>query len=318
MTSPRARLVCAFPRSGLPLLIGAIALVASGCEDLIDVESEDQRIAVGSTTGPVCPDAATNAGSAEVIATVFASDGTLVSGIEVSFETSRGMLSSSTATSNSSGQASVTVTGSRTADLEPVVVTGFHPDGEMDDVSIPWPLTPALCVSVSPFVDPSMGSPPGCFVSGNSIVLEVGQKVDIVTSVLLPCNISRIMLSLDYDPASIEFDSSMKGGTLEVGPPPDMDVQETDFSVIVDEMTGRVDVDYRQVGPPLLGTNVANAPYLVLTFTALAPTPVVDGVNIGAGVEIASYQLFDDDGVSYPLTSDDPLPPFVIVAEPPP
>ena len=314
MTSIGARPVR--PTLRWPALVAALSLVlaAPGCDDLIEVDPEDQRIAVGSTSTTVCPDAMSNDGSANVIATVFATDGVRVSGVDVTFATSRGSLSADKVTSDERGLAQVQVMGSRTPDLEPIVVTGIHPSGEMNSQSIAWPLAPRMCLAAAPFTDPMAGNPPGCFGSGNTLITEVGQQFDVVTSVILPCNISRLTLSLEYDDAYVQFDAARKGGTLEIAP--DGGTEQTTV-LNASSVPGRIDVDYFQTAPPVpLGTNVPADPYLVLTFTAIAATPEVEGVNQGAGFAVADHSLSDDDGLVYPPSGIELLPPLVLVVEP--
>ncbi len=299
-----------------PAVCGLALAFTPGCDDLVDVDPEDRRLAVGAQGLDVCPDPATGTGTIDVVASTFGTDGTLVEGILVTFSPSRGTVDPEMVRSDARGLASATLTGARTAALDPIVVTATDPIGNTDDVSIAWPVVPPLCAEIG-FNTPGTGPFPACFANGIVFFSEVGETFDVVFSSFNACNIARARVTVDYNGDFVSFVEARSGGTLELDGMGTQTVPVT-LSVSDDPVGSIVTVEVAQDPPSPPGTNVSNGPYVVLTFSSDAATPVVDDVPSASPLLITDYEFSDTDGVPYP--PDDPAPewPSVVITEPAP
>lgn len=293
-----------------------MVLLAVGCDDFLEVDPEDQRIAIGAARPEVCPDQETGIGEVEVITTVFGTDGSRVEGVEFSLSASRGTLEATSATTDERGEARTLLTAPRTADLQPVVVTAVHPEGETDDFTIEWPSNPSLCAQAALHTPPDQGLSLSCVSPGNSINIELDDKVDIIFSSLEPCNLSSLDLTLSYDVERFTFVEAREGGIFEQGANPGTE-QPTSLVVTDDPIGGFVDVSYSQQGPPdPPGTNIAVSAYLILTFQSIALSQPEGGVIRPSRFEIGSYSFADNGSVAYPPSDPLPAGPQVTVLAP--
>jgi hypothetical protein len=299
-------------------LAGAAAavLLAVGCDDFLEVDPEDQRIAVGAARPDVCPDRETGVGEVEVITTVFGTDGSRVEGVEFSLSASRGTLEATSATTDERGEARTLLTAPRTADLQPVVVTAVHPEGETDDFTIEWPSLSSLCAQAALHSPPVQGLSLNCLSPDNSINIELDDKLDIILSSLRPCNLSSLELTLSYDVERFTFIEAREGGIFEQGTSPGTE-QPTSLVVADDPIGGVLDVSYSQQSPPdPPGTNISVSAYLILTFQSIALSQPEGGVIRPSRFGIDSYSFADNGGVAYPPSDPLPAGPQVTVLAP--
>lgn len=297
-----------------PALVAlALALAWAGCDDLEEIESEDQRIQVGAAPAVVCPEAMAGApgdGVADVRATIFAGDGTTASDETVVFETTRGSLMPETDETDDNGLAATELTAQRAPDNASVVVTATIENGESSEREIAWPVPPTPCLQAdfTP-VDPTLT--PRCSFPGGQLQVEVGETFDLIVSVFDACNVAGIEMQIGYDPTILRFEEARPTGLLEnMGSVTTTDPPATGGA-------GVVTVDYRQE-PLDLGTNSSQSALLTITFTAIGVSPGPSDPDPGAGLTLDSYSVVPSDGLgNYPNSEFQVAVPIVFTVDPP-
>ncbi len=175
----------------LMLLVAAVtAAGGAGCQEADKIEAKEQRIKLGASAASVCPDqdATLQRGTTNMIATVFAPDGTLAENVEVSFSSAYAgaVFDPATKASNAAGIAITSVSSTRPPG-DQLTMTATIPTGLQSSYTLAFPLTPVMSI-----------------LADNTSPV-VGADVLMTVTVTRACNITELGADISYDATVLEY-----------------------------------------------------------------------------------------------------------------
>jgi hypothetical protein len=273
------------------LLLGASAMLLSGCDEATELGPEEQRIRVGAAPRSVCPSPPSPAGGegtgeSTIVATVFGDDGSVQEGLPVELTATRGLLEESSLTTSRAGQVQTTLSVTRLDD-SPVVVTAQTGGGTVDQVELAVPAPPGVAIGTSS-TQPFIGR------ATLTLVFQAGPA----------CNVTEVRFELSYDPEVLDLSERFDSGAPWVDETGAFNAVAvgggfipTILEVDENEAAGTLEVLYRRDDVPRTGlTTPLQASLLTMNFDVLATGD--------AELSLDQVQVIPLDGRPYPISPD--------------
>jgi hypothetical protein len=269
-----------------------LLLVAGGCDDALELDDEDKRVALGAFPRNVCPEPG-GTGESLLVATVYGVDGNVLDDVTVRFESTAGTVEPEKSQTNRRGLARSTLTVGFTADL---TATAMVSEVGEDTAALQAP-SPARIA----------GAPDQ---STYEMDPAVDDEVAFTVALLQACHAKTISFVLGFDPQYLAYagntdPTASEAFAFEDGQPVDVtitDVAGANAVQVTVERDPAGDLDFTGSGA-----------MVTLYFDAIAETPLEPEI-LDAEFTLTGTTIQDELGTFYPVEELDPIGVQIIAA----